>query len=189
MLIAQESLNELVTRSDTISVEHPSEKLKAVDPRKPLLNEDATQESGEGHRRELLRTPSGIQRLPSDVHQEHVDKSSWLESCYDLGRLMHFRHFVGPNRQTSPRYDTVLWNLITLITFFSFLCLAARYPTKSVRAAFVSISGLVFLILLVSVGVDLASRGASKQRKTDLKYSSPKYQVIAHTSEILAILL
>ena len=136
-----------------------------------------------------LRTPSGIRRLSTYVLQESVDKSSWLESCYELGRRMQFRKFVGPNRQTSPRYDTVIWNLIVLVTFFSFLCLAARYPTESVRTAFVSISGLFFLILSVSVGIDLVTRGTSKQRKTSLKYSSPKYQVIAHTSEILAILL
>ena len=173
MLIAQEFLNELVRQSGAISVEHLREKLKVVDPRKLLLNDDATQESGAGYHRGNLRTPSRIRRLSSDVHQEPVAKSS--KSCYEPGKRMQFRNFIGPNRQTSPRYDTVIWNLIVLVTFLSSLCLAARYPTKSVRIAFISISGLVFLILLVLVGIDFVNRGASKQRKTGLKFSSPKY--------------
>ena len=149
--------------------------MNVVDPRKLLLNDDATQEGGEGYHRGNLRTRSGIRRLSSDVHQEPVDNSSWSESCYEPGRGMQFRNFIGPNRQTSPRYDTVIWNSIVLVTFLSSLCLAARYPTKSVRIACISISGLVFLILLVSVGIDFVNRGASKQRKTGLKFSSPNY--------------
>ena len=82
---------------------------------------------------------------------------------------MPFRSFVGPNRETAPRYDTVIWNLVVLLTFFSFLCFAARYPTKSMRLAFVSISGLVFIILLVSISMDLMNRGRLKRMKSRLR--------------------
>lgn len=153
---------------------HPSEQSDVECP-KPLLNNDATTESGERHHKENLRTTSGIRRLSSDVHQEPVDQSSWLESCSEPRRRIQFRNFVGPNRQTSPRYDTVIWNLIVLVLFFSSLCLATRYPTRPVRIAFVSISGLFFLILLVSVCIDLVNRGTSKQMKTGLTTSSPTY--------------
>ena len=144
---------------------NPTEELDVGNPQRPLPKTNATQESGEVPHKENLRTPSGIRKLSLDVRQEPVNQSSWSELCYEPGRRIQFRNFVGPNRQTSPRYDTVIWNLIVLVTFFSSLCVAARYPTKPVRIAFVLISGLVFLTLLVSVIIDLVNRGESKPRQ------------------------
>ena len=153
---------------------HPREQSDVVLP-KPLLNNDVTRKSGERHHKANLPTAPDIRRFSLDVNQEHVDQSSWSESCYEPRRRIQFRNFVGPNRRTSPRYDTVIWNLIVLVTFFSSLCLAARYPTGPVRIAFVTISGLFFLTLSVSVCIDLVNRGTWKQRKTGLKSSSPEY--------------
>lgn len=81
------------------------------------------------------------------------------------GRRALFRSYVGPDRQTTPRYHTLLLGVIVLVVFFTSLCLAARYPTKSVRIVFVSISGLLFTALSVSVGTDLATKGKLKRWK------------------------
>ena len=87
--------------------------------------------------------------------------SSKLREFNALAIRLPFQKFVGPNRSTLPHNDTVVWNLISLVMFFVFLCLAARYPTQEVRIAFGSFSGLIFVLLLGSTSLDFAKHGKS----------------------------
>lgn len=83
---------------------------------------------------------------------------------------------------TTPRNDTVVWNLMFLVVFFTSLCLAARYPTKAVRNAFVSISALVFIFLLGSASLDLANQGPPYEYTlSNRKRELTTCQVIANT--------
>ena len=102
----------------------------------------------------------------------YISKLPWLSSIRNhLSSMLHefnapairlpFRKFVGPSRSTLPHNDTVVWNLTSLVMFFVFLCLAARYPTQEVRIAFGSFSGLIFVLLLGSTSLDFAKHGKS----------------------------
>ena len=103
----------------------------------------------------------------------YISKLPWLSSIrnYLSSKLrefnaqairLPFRKFVGPNRSTLPHNDTVVWNLISLVMFFVFLCLATRYPTQEVRIAFGSFSGLIFVLLLGSTSLDFVKHGKSR---------------------------
>lgn len=96
------------------------------------------------------RTLSGIRRSLSLYFQK---------PCLAFRKHMPFRKYVGPERKTAPHNDTVVWNLIFLVMFFTSLCLAARFPSNEVRVAFVSISGVIFIALSASVSIDLANHG------------------------------
>ena len=163
-------------RSGAISVETSQEISSTV---VPLQDNAIIEDVGEKDHRHKSRTPLGIRRSLLD----------YFQSCLTLGRRVPLQSYVGSDRQTTPRYDTVLWNLTFLVVFFSFLCLAARYPTKSVRIAFVVISGIAFIALLASASMDLVKHGRSGAKKAiSQACSSLKYQVIADISEILATL-
>ena len=164
ILISQELLNELVTQSGAISVGHLGHDASVVAVKRAVRNNSPTQDSGEGHHEDNPRTPASIRRFSSDNHRKTVNRSYRLDSCFISRGRMPLRSFVGPYRQTAPRYDTVVWSLIVLVIFFLSLCLAARFPTQSVRVVFVSISGFVFLILLVLASTDLMDQGRSKRR-------------------------
>lgn len=106
------------------------------------------------------RTLSGIRRSLSLYFQKPY---------LALRKHMPFRKYIGPERKTAPHNDTVVWNLIFLVMFFTSLCLAARFPSNEVCIAFVSISGVVFIALSASVSIDLANHGRSKGSQPCLK--------------------
>ena len=97
-------------------------------------------------------------RFPMLSHiRNHL--SSKLHQFPALAWPLHLRNFVGPGRETLPNTDTIVWNLASLIIFFISLCLAARYPTREVRIAFGSFSGLIFILVLGSTSLDFANQG------------------------------
>lgn len=140
--------------------------------------------------RELLQDDNAVAESEEEVQSRHTSKSRTLseirntllhyiqncvnqfyraEPCLAIGSRMPFRNFVGPDHKTAPHNETVVWNLICLVMFFASLSLAARFPTKGVRIALVSISGLVFIVLLTSVSIDFAHHSRSKRWQTCLK--------------------
>ena len=64
--------------------------------------------------------------------------------------------FVGPNRSTAPYEATVLLHLALLIGFTALLSLAARFPVRAARIAFMCISSFGFILLLGTFFLDLA---------------------------------
>lgn len=137
-----------------------------------VQDDNSIEESKEDYRSthaDQSRTLSGVRRYLSHSFQKCVNQLYRSELCLALGRCMSLRDFVGPDHRTAPHNDTVVWNLIFLVIFFASLCLAARFPAKEVRIAFVSISGLVFIALSASVSIDLANLGRSKRRQPCLK--------------------
>lgn len=135
-------------------------------------DDNSIEESTEGYQSthaDKSRTLSGIRRFLSHSFQICVNQLYRSEPCLALGRCMSLRDFVGPDHKTAPHNDTVVWNLIFLVIFFTSLCLAARFPAKEVWIAFVSISGLVTIVLSASVIIDFANLGRSKRRQPCLK--------------------
>lgn len=149
-----------------------------------MQDDDSIEESEEDDQSthtDKSRALSGIQRYLSHHFQKIVDYFYQSKSRLAFGRPVPFRNFVGPDAKTAPHNDTVVWNLVFLVMFFTSLCLAARFPTKELRIAFISISGFVFIALLVSVSVDIANRGKSKRtwlcRKIEAHYTTRRPKV------------
>lgn len=166
-LTIQESLKDLVRRTGAISVGAYKTKSNVVVTTTPVQDDDSLEESEEEDQsthKDRSRTPSGIGRYLSHSYRIGLNQLYRSKPCLALGRRMHFRNFVGPDRETAPQNDTVVWNLLLLAMYFIALCLAARFPTNKVRIIFISISGLAFTVLSASVIMDLASRGRSMRR-------------------------
>lgn len=121
------------------------------------------------------RTLSGIRRDLSQTFQNSINRFRLSRPSVALGRRAPFRNFVGPDRQTTPHNDTVVWNLIFLVIHFTSLCLAARFPCREVRIAFVSMSALVFIALSGLVSIDIVYHGM-------LKRSQPYLKIKAHNT-------
>ena len=142
---------------------------------KPVQDDDSFEESEDENRsthRDKSRTLPGIGRCLSHFLRNSLDQLYLSKLCLALGRRMHFRNFVGPDRETVPHNDTVVWNLLLLTMHFTSLCLAARFPTNKVRIIFMSISGLAFTVLSASVIIDLISRGRSMRRQLPLNFEA-----------------
>lgn len=125
-------------------------------------SDDSNGESGEEDQDSYLekfRTKSGFQKYLSYFSPESIKNI----------KPMPFRKFVGPEHHTTPRCDIVVWSLISLVLFFGMLCPATHYPSESMAFAFISVSGLVFTALSVSVVLDLTNHGKSKRRPPCLR--------------------
>ena len=161
--MCQDVLKSLIERSGALAIrgtEQPEE-LVATN---LAQNNDSSEESGEEDRDsylEKLQTKSRFQRSISNFFSERMKNIHPSERCISFARCIPFRNYVGPNEHTTPRYDIVIWNLISLIFFFGMLCPATHYPTESMAIAFISVSGFMFTALLVSVILDLTNHGKS----------------------------
>ena len=171
----QESLKNLVRRSGAIPVGGYKTKSNVVVTTRPVQDENSIEESEEKDQcthKDRPRTRSGIGRRLSHYLHYSLNQLYQSEPCLAFGRCMPFRNFVGPDRGTTPQNSTVVWNLLLLVIHFTSLCLAARFPTNEVRIVFISISGLVFIVLSASVIIDLTNHGRSKRRQLHPKFKA-----------------
>lgn len=150
-------LKDLIRRSGAISVKNAKRKPSVVVTTEPV--QDNSSIESEEFDKDVLsgksRTISAFRGyLPCGLR-------GGVRKLNALTRRLPFPNFVGPDHETTPHNETVIWNLMFLVIFFASLCLAARYPTQGVRIAFVSISGLVFILLSGSVSLDLVNQGRS----------------------------
>ena len=132
-------------------------------------------EDDQGAHTDRPRTLSGIRRNLLHTFQNSINRFYLSRPSVALGRRGPFPNFVGPDRQTTPYNDTVVWNLIFLVIHFTSLCLAARFPCWEVRTAFVSISTFVFIALSGLVSIDIVYHGV-------LKRSHPCLKIKAHNT-------
>ena len=87
-------------------------------------------------------------------------------------------HFVGPLGKlprtidsTRPHEYTIICTLAFLVVHLMCLMLAARFPTQTVRVAFVSISGFVLIAMACIVVVDLVKHSKSSLKDQISLYS------------------
>ena len=103
-----------------------------------------------------------VERAPTNEHHQQTSRGntskalpknppSWFGQCRPA-----LVHFVGPDRLTAPYEATVLFHITLLIGFTALLSLAARFPVRAARTAFICISSFGFVLLLGTFLLDLA---------------------------------